>query len=74
MRRFYLQRDQDETGVSGVGRVAEGIVFSDGAVALRWCTEFTSTAVYGSIETVEAIHGHGGQTRVVFVDGDWPVA
>ena len=67
MRRFFLQRDEDETGVSGVGYVAEGVEFTDGTVALRWLTEHTSTAIYNSIEDVEKIHGHNGRTRVVWM-------
>lgn len=63
---FVLQRDEDETGVSGVGVVANGIVFPDGSVAMRWATGTASTAVYASVEDVETIHGHGGKTRVVF--------
>ena len=66
-RLFELQRDVDETGVSGVGVVAHGIVFPDGSVAMRWATGTASTAVYASIEDVEAIHGHGGKTRAIFV-------
>lgn len=71
MRRFYLQRDCDESGVSGIGKVAEGIVFTNGWVALTWVVEkygFTGVAIYPCIETVETIHGHQGQTRVVFID------
>lgn len=68
MRRFYLQRDQDVTGVSGVGRVAEGVVFSTGWVALTWLTEVNSLVFYPSMMNVEHIHGHGGMTRIVFED------
>jgi hypothetical protein len=71
MRRFYLQRDNDASGVSGTGTVAEGVVFSNGWVALTWLVErygFTGIATYPSIETVELIHGHNGATRVVYRD------
>lgn len=65
MQMFYLNRTEDETGVSGTGVVAEGIRFSDGRVALRWCVgEHRSTTVWDSIEAVEAIHGHDGRTTV----------
>lgn len=67
-RRFRLVRDVDETGVSGTGRVADGVRFPDGTCVLRWLTATTSTAVYGSIEDVETIHGHGGQTRIEWLD------
>jgi hypothetical protein len=67
-RRFVLERNVDESGVSGTGHVADGIVFWNGKCALSWRTEHTSVAVYDSINTVEAIHGHDGSTRVVWVD------
>lgn len=67
-RRFYLYRTEDWSGVSGVGVVATGVQFSDGNCALRWNSEFKSTAVYDDIETVENIHGHGGRTKVMFLD------
>ena len=67
MRPFVLVRDEDPTGISGTGVVAEGIEFSDGVVVLRWCVgENRSTVVWASIDAARAIHGHDGRTRVVF--------
>jgi hypothetical protein len=67
MRTFYLERAIDLSGISGTGKVAQGVEFDDGTVALRWLSEHPSTAVYEKgIETVRAIHGHNGATRVVF--------
>lgn len=68
MRRFHLVRDTDLTGISGTGRVVEGIEFSDGTCVTRWLTDTTSSGVYACIADVEAIHGHGGATRVEWVD------
>jgi hypothetical protein len=68
MRRFELHREVDESGISGTGVVAEGVAFSDGTAALRWKSEFKSTAVYQTMADVEAIHGHNGQTKVVWFD------
>lgn len=68
MNRFELHRREDETGISGTGVVAEGIRFTDGTCALRWRTAHTSFGLYHSIDSVIAIHGHNGQTRVVWVD------
>jgi hypothetical protein len=69
MRRFELQRDVDPTGVSGVGRVAQGVQFADGKCILRWLTETASVVIYDEgIAAVERIHGHGGQTRIVWLD------
>jgi hypothetical protein len=65
-RVFVLIRDEDVTGQSGTGVVAEGVRFSDGRLAMRWLTQHTSTALYDSLEDLLAIHGHGGKTRVEF--------
>jgi len=68
MRVFVLVRDVDVTGISGTGIVAEGIEFTGGVVALRWLSEFPTSVVFHDrgMESVEAVHGHGGQTRVVW--------
>lgn len=69
MRRFVLERNEDVSGVSGTGVVAEGVEFTDGTVVLRWITgEHRSTVVWPSIRSVEVIHGHDGRTLVKFVD------
>jgi hypothetical protein len=39
MKPFWLERVEDESGVSGVGRVAEGVIFSSGWCAVTWLTE-----------------------------------
>lgn len=69
MRRFELHRDDDVSGISGTGVVAEGVEFSDGRASLRWVTgEHRSTVAWDSIESAVAIHGHGGATRLVWLD------
>lgn len=65
METFELDRHEDETGISGTGVVAQGVVFDDGTVALRWTTTHNSTAIYESMVAVEAIHGHKGKTTIV---------
>lgn len=67
-RRFYLLRRQDETGVSGTGRVADGVEFTDGTCCMRWRTNVASTSAYDSIDDVREIHGHNGATTVVYID------
>ncbi len=68
MKQFLLKRIEDETGVSGTGIVAEGVQFFNGKCTLTWITEFSSVAVYDSIDLVEKIHGHNGKTVIVWVD------
>lgn len=65
-RKFKLVRDDDETGISGTGVVAEGIEFSNGMCAMCWLTAMHSVAVYPNVRQLEAIHGHNGRARVVF--------
>ncbi|QIQ62971.1 hypothetical protein SEA_MOAB_86 [Streptomyces phage Moab] len=68
MRRFNLVRNEDETGVSGTGTVAQGIQFDDGTCAMRWLTAKASVAFYDSIQDLEEIHGHGGKTVIEWID------
>lgn len=68
MRTFYLKREIDISGMSGTGRVAEGIVFDDGSVAVRWLTQYHTTELSDNIETVIAVHGHGGMTVIEWID------
>lgn len=71
MRRFELHRDEDVSGVSGTGIVAEGVAFSnDGPVALRWTSEWPTSVVFHDrgVESLEAVHGHNGRTRIVWLD------
>jgi hypothetical protein len=79
MRRFYLERTVDVSGVSGTGIVAEGVVFVDGVlsaakdlpsgkVVLHWLNKIGSVGIYDSIKDAIAVHGHGGGTAFVWID------
>lgn len=70
MRRFYLQRNQDASGVSGTGKVAEGCQFDTGWCSLVWLTGKSAMSYYPDIETLDMIHGHGGMTQVVWIDDE----
>jgi len=77
-RRFRLVREEDETGVSGTGVVAVGVVFPAGTAVLSWVndsreegpdTNEDSVYVYpGGEHDVDEVHGHDGRTRVEFLD------
>ncbi|MEV7926069.1 hypothetical protein [Kitasatospora sp. NPDC088779] len=67
---YVLRRDIDVSGVSGVGVVAEGCVFSAAAGSrgvTRWRGERGSTVVWDHAVDVEPIHGHDGATSVVLL-------
>jgi hypothetical protein len=70
MKRFYLQRNVDASGVSGVGKIAEGCQFDTDWCALVWLTEKTSMSYYPNIDVLESIHGHNGMTRIVWIDDE----
>lgn len=36
----------------------EGVVFTDGSVAIRWRTAINSTSVWASMDDMLKIHGH----------------
>jgi len=65
---FHLQRHADISGVSGTGRVADGVIWSDGTVAIRWLGDRPSTVVWDHIGHAKAVHGHGGSTEIVLAD------
>lgn len=70
LKLFLLNRKVDESGVSGVGIVARGIIFESGKCAVEWVTEHQSIAIYDDVETLMAIHGHGGKTEIRIDDFD----
>ena len=80
MRRFLLERVEDETGISGSGWIAEGVQFTNGLVSLTWRTApgglehgaWSSVATYPTLAMVEKVHGHGGKTLVRFIDETGP--
>ena len=73
-KRFVLYRDEDATGVSGTGVVATGIVWPDGHAALRWKADdreaASSTSVWTSVADLMRVHGHGGLSKLFYLDGD----
>lgn len=73
-RPFALRRTVDETGVSGTGIVATGAEFDDGVVVLRWRSEWPTSVVFHDrgMAAVEAVHGHGGKTEIVWLSEELP--
>lgn len=67
-RRFQLDRSVDVTGASGVGVVADGVLWPDGTVSIRWRGPKPSVVFWEDLAHAEAVHGHGGHTRFVWLD------
>jgi len=73
---FALVRNIDISGVSGTGVVANGILWPDGQAVIHWTGSDwpTTTPHPGGMESVLAVHGHGGATRVIWKEIDVPRA
>lgn len=65
IKEFHLLRVEDESGVSGTGVVARGCILPSGRVVLEWQTFHTSINLYQNFDSIDAIHGHHGKTKVI---------
>jgi hypothetical protein len=62
-----------DKGITNSGSEAdyEGVIFSDGTVAVRWRTRFRSHSVWSSWGDFYEVHGHPEYgTRIEFADGE----
>lgn len=71
MKRFRMQRQTDVTGVSGTGHIADGVVFDDGTVVVRWRTATPGTTAFASLDHAKAVHAHDGKTQFLMLDDDY---
>ena len=53
---FTMYRKNDTSGVSGTGRVLDGVVFHTGICVVAWRTRISSIAVYDTFDHFKAIH------------------
>ena len=78
---FDLIRNTDESGVSGTGKVLEGVIFTDGTCVVRWVTvnAAQSTVIYdtsGDLTGFEKflnihVQSHpGNHVEIVLYDDD----
>lgn len=65
--RYWLNRKEDVSGTSGVGKVAEVILLTNGQVVVGWFGDHPSVEIHPTLESVLAIHGHGGKTVLEIV-------
>ncbi len=77
-RRFYIKRINDESGVSGTGRVLDGVLWHNGYTTIMWKTDLDpmkkdmwSTSLYSSFEAFKKIHIEPhptNETEIVWLD------
>jgi len=68
MRLFCLKRQEDVSGVSGVGIIAEGVEFSNGEFALHWLSQYDFITTGRSIKALIEVHGHDGKTVIEYYE------
>ena len=78
-RLFTVVRNFDQSGISGTGRVLDGVVFHNGQVVICWRSDvdenklgFSSLGIYPSWEAFLHVHVEphpANQTEIRFVDG-----
>jgi len=74
-RMFQMVRNNDETGVSGTGIVADGIEFPNGMVAVCWRSKTPSVNVYRSYVEFKHVHidAHpSNDTEIIWAEAEWP--
>lgn len=67
---FIMVRAVDHNGQSGTGIVADGVVFPDGRVSIRWrpgTKGVSQTANWDSLEDAMHIHGYDNDTTVTVI-------
>lgn len=73
MTRFYLNRKEDVSGISGCGRVAAGVVLPSGKTLLEWIVgEHRSVEFWPTLHDCISVHGHGGRTQIEWMDTPQP--
>lgn len=70
LRHFYLVRDEDVSGTSGIGKVAEVFVFEVGVAIVVWLVAPYGINIYDSVKHLKEVHGHEGATRMVPADDE----
>lgn len=68
IRRFHLHREEDVSGVSGTGKVAEGVEFSGGKCAIMFLSHLVGIELWDNVHAMIGVHGHNGKTKIVWDD------
>lgn len=66
---FTVIRVHDAGGISGVGRVLDGVLFPNGKVVICWRVAYETIAVYESFAAFKAIHVDShptNQTQIIW--------
>ncbi len=70
IKTFSMYRPVDETGVSGTGRVLDGIVWDDHSVTVCWLGKISSKTYYKSFKDFETLHIKSHPTNETLISWD----
>ncbi|CAM3517120.1 DUF3304 domain-containing protein [Deinococcus saxicola] len=71
-QRFTIVRENDATGISGTGRVLDGVIFHTGQVVVCWRSDHASITIFDNWDAFDSVHlkAHPeNRARVQFLDG-----
>lgn len=74
-RRFTIIREADATGISGTGRVLDGVIFHTGQVVVCWRSAFGSITIFENWTAFAGVHlkAHPeNRAKIVFLDDEAP--
>ncbi len=67
MRVYQLVREEDVSGVSGTGVIAEVVELHDGQCVISWFGQHHTLEVTPHLQDIIDIHGHEGKTKLNLV-------
>lgn len=56
MKVFSVIRNKDFSGVSGTGKVLNGVIFPNGVTVVQWCKVVPSVGIYPSFDDFLSVH------------------
>lgn len=70
-RRFRVWPRENLTGRARSAAFAEGVLFTDGTIALRWLGSWPTSVVYPErgMDAIAAGAGFGGEAEIEWLDG-----
>lgn len=63
---FKLSREEDTTGISGIGIVADGVLFENGKVVVCWRGKQQSIVVWDNLEEMKAVSCTHSKTKIIW--------
>jgi hypothetical protein len=72
---FTIIREADATGISGTGRVLDGVIFHTGQVVVCWRSQHGSITIFENWEAFSNVHLRAhpeNRSKIVFLRGVAP--